>query len=133
MLRFALNITYGYFGISQKSGYTYFHARGFHHNPHSYLPHFMLTLPPRKHADTLVRYFARHRPSFDRRATETSAGYFPKLVKEKIKDRSISIRLAPSILIPIPLPHPATTRASLFLVRISANNVYARVLWYAGL
>lgn len=36
----------------------------------------------------------------------TSAGYFPKLVKEKIKDRSISIRLAPSILIPVPLPPP---------------------------
>lgn len=85
------------------SKHAYFRTRGFHRGPHAQPPRFIL---PRKHADT--RYFARHidRSSAGCVRPGTSAGYFPKLVKEKIKDRSISIRLAPSILIPVPLPPP---------------------------
>lgn len=72
---------------------------------HTATTHFIL---PRKHADTRSYDTLL---DIDRASTgcvrlRTSAGYFPKLVKEKIKDRSISIRLAPSILIPVPLPPP---------------------------
>lgn len=105
-------------------------APGFHRGPHAATTFHSSQKTCRY---TLVRYFARH---IDRASTgcvrlRTSAGYFPKLVKEKIKDRSISIRLAPSILIPVPLPPPRAAFVFPSCV-YPANNVYARVLWYAG-
>lgn len=124
-----------YLLISQKSGRAHIKTRvfshpRFHRSPHAQLPHFIL--PKETCRYTLVRYFARHRSSFDRVcATEDVRGLLPQTGKGENKGPlyqhtigTVHLNSRPS--------STTTCRFCVPLVCVSANNVYARVLWYAG-